>query len=107
MKNIRELKTKADATNPKPTIEVGTKCDVRFYLKNDVEQMMEIKADNGAVWNLPTRIAIKYFKKLPSMKMLEKWVNDSICLSVTGKRVEPDGTGPDGSPSWLLALSMI
>lgn len=45
--------------------------------------------------------------KPPSMRQLEKMVNDGIAKSVTGKRVEPDGHGPDGSPSWLLVLGMI
>ena len=45
--------------------------------------------------------------KQPSMKTLEVYVYDSICKSVTGKICEPDGYGPDGSPSWLLALGLI
>jgi len=47
------------------------------------------------------------FKKPPTMKTLEKWSNDGVCQTPTGHRVEPDGTGPDGSPSWLLAFGMI
>ena len=43
----------------------------------------------------------------PSEATLEKWVGDSICPTPTGHRVEPDGYGPDGSPSWLLALGLI
>lgn len=45
--------------------------------------------------------------KPPSLKSLEKQCNDGIVKSVTGKRVEPDGWGPDGSPSWLLVISLI
>lgn len=44
---------------------------------------------------------------LPSMDELEAWANDGICESVTGHRVEPDGYGPDGAPSWLIALGLI
>lgn len=47
------------------------------------------------------------FYKMPSMKSLEKWSDEGICKSVSGHRVEPDGYGPDGSPSWLLALGMV
>jgi hypothetical protein len=46
-------------------------------------------------------------KALPTMKQLELWTYDSICETPTGDRVEPDGTGPDGTPSWLMALGMI
>ena len=45
--------------------------------------------------------------KTPGMRALEKWSEDGVCLTPTGKRVEPDGYGPDGSPSWLLAMGMI
>jgi hypothetical protein len=106
MKSIRDLKTKEDAKLPKPTILSGTMCEVTFYQDEDGTEKMTIAA-NGTSWNLPTRIGIQYFKKIPTMKLLEKWTNDSVCLSVNGKRVEPDGHGPDGSPSWLLALCLI
>lgn len=41
------------------------------------------------------------------MKQLEHWAYDSVCESVTGDDVEPDGEGPDGAPSWLRALCLI
>ena len=46
------------------------------------------------------------FTKEPSMASLER-MSDGIAKSVTGKTVEPDGYGPDGSPSWLLVLGFI
>lgn len=54
--------------------------------------------------NLPKTVS--GFKE-PSIKTMEKWMSDAIALTPTGKRVEPDGYGPDGSPSWLLALGLI
>ena len=45
--------------------------------------------------------------ELPSMKDLMAWNEDGICETPTGHRVEPDGTGPDGVPSWLRALRLI
>ena len=45
--------------------------------------------------------------ELPSMQELMEWDEDGICETPTGYRVEPDGTGPDGVPSWLRALRMI
>jgi hypothetical protein len=32
---------------------------------------------------------------------------DGICETPTGHRVEPDGIGPDGVPSWLRLFSLI
>jgi hypothetical protein len=49
----------------------------------------------------------KQIKTLPSRRTLEEWMTDSVCESVTGDTVEHDGHGPDGAPSWLLALGMI
>ncbi len=45
--------------------------------------------------------------ELPSMQELMAWNDDGICETPTGHRVEPDGTGPDGVPSWLRALRLI
>ena len=46
-------------------------------------------------------------RKLPALRTLERWSYDGVCKSVTGATVEPDGHGPDGAPSWLLALGLI
>jgi len=43
----------------------------------------------------------------PSFARLEKMVDDGVATTPTGKRVEPDGYGPDKSPSWLLILGYI
>ena len=45
--------------------------------------------------------------ELPSMQELMAWNDDGLCETPTGHRVEPDGTGPDGVPSWLRALRLI
>ncbi len=61
--------------------------------------------------NLPAKNLFDYFgrpfTKVPSLTSLERMSDDGVASSVTGKRVEPDGFGPDGSPSWLLALGHI
>lgn len=46
-------------------------------------------------------------KSLPSFETLQAWEHDGICETPTGHSVEPDGTGPDGVPSWLRVLSII
>ena len=47
------------------------------------------------------------FGKPPSIKTMMNWTNDGVAKSVTGKKVAPDGVGPDGSPSWLMVLGYI
>jgi hypothetical protein len=46
-------------------------------------------------------------EELPRMQELMEWDAEGICETPTGHRVEPDGTGPDGVPSWLRALRLI
>jgi hypothetical protein len=41
------------------------------------------------------------------MEELEDAVNDGVCESILGERVEPDGHDEHGSPSWLLSMGMI
>jgi hypothetical protein len=50
---------------------------------------------------------IKGFKAPPSNQTMEKWMDDGIAQSVTGKRVEPDGYDSDGFPSYLIVLGLI
>lgn len=45
--------------------------------------------------------------KRPSVRTMEKWQNDGYCKTIFGARTEPDGTGPDGEPSWMLAMGLI
>jgi hypothetical protein len=48
------------------------------------------------------------FKKMPTMRTLQKWEwEGGYCETVTGFRTEPDGHGPDGSPSWMLIAGII
>ena len=47
------------------------------------------------------------FFRAPSLRTMEKWMDSGIARTVTGNKTEPDGYGPDGAPSWLLALGMI
>ena len=78
------------------------------YIEVFIPAGTEIHAGNILEANLTfkTRKFTTFFKP-PTMKTLEKYSLDSVAKSVTGKRCEPDGYGPDGSPSWPLALGMI
>jgi hypothetical protein len=64
------------------------------------EKRIKIDLFNAHKW-------LKGFTKPPSHARIEEWLNDGISQTITGKRVEPDGIGPDGSPSWLMVLGMI
>lgn len=48
------------------------------------------------------------FKKMPTIRTLQNWeMRGGYCETVTGHRTEPDGYGPDGSPSWMLVAGVI
>lgn len=43
----------------------------------------------------------------PSLATMEKWSDDGIARTLMGERIEPDGTGKDGCPSWFLHYGVI
>jgi hypothetical protein len=55
----------------------------------------------------PYRVRVQSAFRGPSLAELEESVFDSVCPSVAGEQVEPDGWDCHGSPSWLLALGLI
>lgn len=64
----------------------------------------------GKWWSLNIQSASKYltkFKPAPSLNSLQKMSSDGIVSTPIGTRVEPDGTGPNGEPSWLLVMGVI
>jgi len=50
---------------------------------------------------------VSKFSACPSISKLDRQSMDGVCTTPTGHRVEPDGHGPDGSPSWLLVMGII
>lgn len=101
-------------------IPKGTSVEVKFLGRNDKDgyRMCELTlvfegASGRNYAHSPMKLQITSLEayvtgfKAPGMRALEKWSDDGVALTPTGKRVEPDGYGPDGSPSWLLAMGMI
>ena len=85
------------------TFAAGTTVEISWEQDGKIHATIE-----GRSFNVSGRFLNKTKGfKVPSMKTLERWADDCICKTITGKTVEPDGYGCDGSPSWLLALRMI
>lgn len=117
MNDTITVKTKRDLNwgvkNPKPGVEpisikAGETITLRFEPKN--HQSVYLVHSGTRVAKLGLMNAHNYVTGInpaPSMKTLEKWSNDGVAKTVTGHRTEPDGTGPDGSPSWLLVFGII
>jgi hypothetical protein len=90
------------------TIPAGTKLEVHFSEARPGKLYFEF---NGSVRVATISNAYKNFtgfRKCPSLNSIQKmeW-NDGACMTCTGHKVEPDGYGPDGSPSWMLVLGVI
>lgn len=97
-------------------IPAGTTVEVEFDRDEPERALlkMDFKTDNRDYKEEPVKMSagklylyVGGFGKPPSINTMMKWSDDGVAQTVTGKRVEPDGVGPDGSPSWLLVLGYI
>ena len=108
---MKTTTTKKDLTFSESgtTIPAGTKLTVYF----DSTRYSRVYIDPKDTPNrrcIRLESAHKYltgFSKPPGLGSLERYSYNGVCTTPTGKRTEPDGCGPDGSPSWLLVLGMI
>lgn len=103
-KTIKELTFKTGKVIP-----VGTPVTYKFF-KEGMGVLLDIPSADIVESKLRTQIAMRFlsgFTKEPSIKTMEKWSYDGIAKTVTGHRTDPDGHGPDGSPSWMLVLGLI
>jgi hypothetical protein len=108
---MKNTTTKKDITFPKTgtNIPAGTLLTVYF----DSERNSRVFLDPKGTPNrrcIRLENAHKYltgFSKPPGMMTLERYSNDGVAKTPTGHRVEPDGYGPDESPSWLLVIGVI
>lgn len=90
------------------TIPAGSKVHVDFSPKMHPGSIFITIGDQVKISK--TSFAHNWMKgigKPPGIKTLEKWSNTGVSKSVTGQRVEADGYGPDGSPSWELVIGII
>ena len=89
-------------------IPANTEIAIKFLGESN-PRLAELTPIDGVMFRLKVTNLHRYFRgfKVPSESALERWNNDGVCLTPTGKRVEPDGYGNDDSPSWLLAMGYI
>jgi len=102
----RDVSLKSGAKYP-----IGTSVTLRWFGPNDPKgtRSIEITPEGGSPYvasiaALPQTVS---GFTTPSQRTIEKWSEDGIAKTPTGKKTEPDGYGSDGSPSWLLALGYI
>jgi hypothetical protein len=104
-KTSRELKLKDGRVIPK-----DTPVEIKWLPKEQNGHALAEVHAGGEVFKTKIRnfhTFIQGFPKPPTNATLEKWVGDGVAKTVTGQKVEPDGWGSDGSPSWLLAMGLI
>jgi len=83
---------------------VGSPVTIKFDLR--FAELHGLRAEPIKIQASKLSFYVKGFKK-PSLQTMERWMDDGIAKSITGKKCEPDGYGSDGSPSWLLVLGLI
>lgn len=89
------------------TIPAGTELTVNWSARRPNALTFQWKGTNRAIRIFSIGKKLTGFINQPSFATLEKWNNDGIVKSLTGKKVEPDGFGPDGFPSWMIVLGII
>jgi len=101
-----QVKTELKSKDGVPVLKPSQTVDV-FFGKRPTHIYV---FSEGKWWSLSIQNASKYltkFKPTPSINALEKMSSDGIVSTPLGTRVEPDGTGPNGEPSWLLVMGLI
>jgi len=88
--------------------EKGTRAEVFFSERKPSISEVEIEGRKIKIGTAKLYKYLRGFPKPPSMRALEKMGDAGSGTTVTGARgVEMDGYGPDGSPSWMLAMGLI
>lgn len=102
-KTKKEIKLKTGEVIP-----VGSDVTLKEVIKDGKLVLLDVP-----ILNRELKIRVISFvdkilgKKSPSHNQLERWNDDGYCMTPTGFKVEPDGTGPDGIPSWMRVLELI
>jgi hypothetical protein len=82
------------------TLHYSEKAGSRVYFSRGADFAKTIKFQNCHKY-------FAEFRKMPSMRTLEKQANNAVVTTPIGEKTEPDGYGPSGLPSWLLVLGVI
>jgi len=109
----KTVKTKCDLTYAKIpetacTIPAGTELQVHFSETFSSKLFFEFNGALQSDYVVDAHKKFTGFSKCPSLRSIEKTENErGGCKTPTGYFVEPDGHGPDGSPSWGLVAGLI
>ena len=98
------LSVRADGTVYRKTPSCA---DWTLYAKKKDDLSLEEWLERKVAQKLKLPAWQRDIKELPSEGSLASWMFDGVAESVTGDTVEPDGHGPDGAPSWLVALGLV
>ena len=90
------------------TIPAGTALQVYFSEVNPSRLFFEYAGSLRILLLVNAHKNVTGFSKPPTARAMQKWEWDSgTCKTPTGHKTEPDGHGPDGSPSWMLVMGYI
>jgi hypothetical protein len=95
IKTIKDLKLKNGTVIPKGS-------ELEFVRHSEMETVGIFDYEGREL-----KMRYRSVLKTPSFKSLDNWTNEGVCKSVFGAKVEADGHGFYGEPSWLLAMGLI
>lgn len=104
----KEMSWTSKTSGEKITIPSGTNVHVDFSPKKTPNRIWITYGDNAL--RAMTSNAHTWLGKIakpPTLKTLEKRCSDGIDRSVLGEKVEIDGFGEHGDPSWSLVFGII
>ena len=104
----REINWKDKTTNAITwTIPANAKVHLDFSSKFSSRVFVTYNGETKISRLITAHTKFTGISKPPTLRTLENRCNDGVSKSVTGKKVEPDGYGYEGSPSWELVIGII
>lgn len=87
--------------------EAGESVEVSYKRGNHTTAFLMLDGTPKGVRITNLSMYLKGYPKMPGMAALEKMSDAAVVPTPSGYKVEPDGYGPDGSPSWMLVAGVI
>lgn len=87
--------------------EAGESVEVSYKRGNHTTAFLMLAGTPKGVRITNLSLYLKGYPKMPGMSALERMSDAASVPTPSGYKVEPDGYGPDGSPSWMLVAGVI
>ena len=87
--------------------EVGEVVEVTYKFTNPKVAYLQVGGTTKVLGIPKLSLYLKGYPRMPNMAALRRMEENGIATTPSGHRVELDGQGPDGSPSWWLVWGLL